>query len=111
MTALEPTYLATFAHPDIEKASPDPLVKSVSNSDWIARPMPFSTKKHGDRALIYDNDSVLERKDAHKYDDGCLAYTARPLPLGCVWNLTLTIDRVWGRTLVSICSECILLLQ
>ena len=72
----------------------DPATRPVPSSvnDWIARPMPFSTETHGERALFSGHNSVVERRDPENNDDGCIAYTARPLPLGRVWNLILTVD-------------------
>ena len=64
--------------------------------------MPFNTEKHGDRTFFSDDNSAVERTDPEMYDDGCLAYTACPLPLGRVWNLTVTVsmERTW-KVLVS----------
>ena len=52
--------------------------------------MPFDAKNRGKRAQLSGRNAVVERMDPDKYDDGCLVYTARPLPLDCVWNMTLT---------------------
>ena len=63
--------------------------------------MPFDAKKRGERARLSGECAVVERINPEKYDDGCLVYTARPLPLGCVWNMTLTTTSGGLKGLVS----------
>ena len=76
---------------------------SVPNfvTGWTSRPMPFDTKKRGERARLSNENAAVERMDPEAHDDGCLVYTARPLPLGCVWNMTVTTTSGVARGLVS----------
>ena len=73
-------------------------------SDWLRTPAPFNLKKHGKRAIFSGDNSVVERREPEKYDDGCVCYTSRPLPPGQVWEITIpnTTSR-WGWGLVSGC--------
>ena len=63
--------------------------------------MPFDAKKRGERARLSGRCAVAERIDPEARDDGCLVYTARPLPLDCVWNMTLTTTSGASKGLVS----------
>ena len=76
---------------------------SVPNfvTGWTSRPMPFDTKKRGERARLSNKNAAVERIDPEAHDDGCLVYTARPLPLGCLWNMTVTTTSGVAKGLVS----------
>ena len=95
--------MAALESPIFSPTSPHIASKPVQSSfplsvnGWMARPMPFNTEKHGDRAFLSGDNSIVERIDPEMYDDGCLAYTSRPLPLGRVWSLMLTVnmERTW----------------
>ena len=70
--------------------APEPPAVPDSVAGWIADPMPFNSRKRGERAQLSDKNSVVRRKNHKACDDGCLVYTARPLPPGSVWTMTLT---------------------
>ena len=76
---------------------------SVPNfvAGWTSRPMPFNAKKRGERAQLSNKNAAVERIDPETHDDGCLVYTACPLPLGCLWNMTLTTTNGISRGMVS----------
>ena len=82
--------------------STNPLVVS----DWLRTLATFNLKKHGPRAIFSGDNSVVEKREPDKYDDGddCVCYTSQPLPPGQVWEITIlnTISR-WGGGLVSGC--------
>ena len=72
-------------------------------TNWLATPAPFNAEKHGARARFSgDDSSVVERREPDDHCDGGVAYTASPLPLGHVWQITLlnTTGRQWGFGLV-----------
>ena len=72
-------------------------------TNWLATPAPFNAEKHGARAVFSgDDSSVVERREPDDHCDGGVAYTASPLPLGHVWQITLlnTTGRQWGFGLV-----------
>ena len=71
-------------------------------SDWVPGPFVLNTKKCGERAKFSGDNSVVEREQPEEYLDGCVTYTANPLPLGQVWQTTiLSTTRKWIYGLVS----------
>ena len=73
-------------------------------SDWIVTPAPLNDKKSGVRAIFSTDNSIVQRRDAEIYINGCVSYTRGPLPPGQVWQVTvLETTRNFGAGLVSGC--------
>ena len=81
-------------------------------SDWLVTPAPLNTEKHGGRAIVSGDNSIVERRRPGGYrrqtDDDfadCVCYSSHRLPLGQVWQITLlnTTSRWYGGGLVSGC--------
>ena len=72
-------------------------------SDWVPGPFVLNTKKCGRRAKFSGDCSVVERELPDEYGGGCVTYTANPLPLGQVWQITIlqSTTRKWNSGLVS----------
>ena len=67
-------------------------------SDWIPTPAPLNYNKRGVNAVFTSDNSILQRRDPKSDYDGCVSYTAHPLPLGQVWQTTVleTTTTGWG---------------
>ena len=63
-------------------------------SEWSSKPVPFSKKKSGTRAVFYEDNSVVQRRLPRNDWGGCVCYTEHPLPLGQVWQITVHKDRI-----------------
>ena len=73
-------------------------------SDWIVTPAPLNDKKSGVRAIFSTDNSIVQRRDAEIYINGCVSYTRGPLSPGQVWQVTvLETTRKYGAGLVSGC--------
>ena len=89
-----------------EKASKSAVPDKIT--EFFGQPMPFTTctDKCGERALFSSDSSVVERNEPEKFEDGCVAYTAQPLPVNNAWNLkllTILDSEEWGgRGLVNL---------
>ena len=72
-------------------------------TDWITKPAPFNSMKHGERAKFTSDNSVVERLEPEIHDRDCVVYSALPLQLGVLWKITVTDNtRRWnGGGLVS----------
>ena len=77
---------------------------------WNATPALFNVYKHGRRAIFSGDDSIVERREAERYDGDCVVYTREPLSVGHVWQTTVlnTTRREWIGGLVSGCVLCFL---
>ena len=60
---------------------------------WSAKPKPLDAAKHGERAVFWDDfhgsPTVVGRKNFDLHEDGCVAYTKDPIPVGSAWRITL----------------------
>ena len=52
----------------------------------LGEPMPFSSKKHGERLQFSSDYSVVESQESKH---GGVAYTEHPIPVNNAWRLTL----------------------
>ena len=78
-------------------------------SDWLSTPAPFSSAKHGWRALFSEGNSVVERGQSEDEYNGCVVYTRDPLVVGRVWQITILKIAQWSGTgLVRGCVLCFL---
>ena len=82
---------------------------SLYVSDWLRTPDPFNLKKHGKRAIFSGDNSVVERREPEKYNDGCVCYTSQPLPPGQVWEITI-LNTTSGWIVGGLVSGCVLYL-
>ena len=69
-----------------EAATPE-CPKSVQ--DWIPVPAPLDGHLRGERAVFSDNDCVVERREPDVIDSNCVCYTAKPLLVEQVWQITV----------------------
>ena len=58
-------------------------------SYWIPTPAPLNYNKSGENAVFTSDNSILQRRDPERDYGGCVSYTAHPLPLGQVWQITV----------------------
>ena len=72
-------------------------------SDWLVTPAPLNTEKHGWRAILSGDYSIVERRQPNNYPSGCVCYSSHRLPLGQVWQITLLNTTSGWSGLVSGC--------
>lgn len=58
-------------------------------TNWIARPAPFNEWKRGSHVLFSEDRSVAERTTPEEDGADAIVFTAIPLSLGQVWQITI----------------------